>query len=178
VDETGEIGKGFLGRWSERKLRTREAEETGVRPAPDPHPPAPETGEPGEAPLLTDADMPPLESLDGSSDYSGFLSPGVSEALRRKALSQLFHSPRLNLVDGLDDYAEDFAGFVPLGDIVTADMRHRMEQAARRLLCGEEESVVAADALAAEPAADGGGDEAAGGLGDPDPDRDDAEAQT
>ncbi len=78
-------------------------------------------------PLKTDADMPPLDALNEHSDYSGFLSPGVSEELRRLALRKLFHLPRFNVRDELDDCAEDYTGFTPLGDIVTADMRHRME---------------------------------------------------
>ena len=36
-----------------------------------------------------DADMPPIESLDAESDYTGFLSPGVSDALRQAALRKL-----------------------------------------------------------------------------------------
>ena len=39
----------------------------------------------------TDADMPPLESLSADSDFTGFLSPKVSESLRRAALRKLFH---------------------------------------------------------------------------------------
>lgn len=101
--------------------------------------------------LLTDADMPPLDSLGPDSDYSGFLSRGVSRSLRRQALRRLFSSPHLNVVDGLDDYAEDFTGLAPLGDVVTAEMRYRLEQAAR----------VAAAGLEADPAVAG----TAGGRG-------------
>ena len=130
----------FLARWSQRKAQAR----TGVEPpepATEPVPTAAhEPAEPEVAPALTDADMPPLESLDERSDYSGFLSPGVSEALRRKALAKLFHSSAFNATDGLDDYAGDFTQFAPLGNLVTAEMRHRMEQAARRLLEGEDEA--------------------------------------
>ncbi len=126
----------FLSRWSERKLHARRGQalaEPGDAPqaaADQPDPPAAGDSER----LLTDDDMPPLESLGADSDYSGFLSRGVSEALRRKALSKLFRGAHFNVTDGLDDYAEDFTNFAPLGDIVTADMRYRMERAARRLL--------------------------------------------
>lgn len=78
-------------------------------------------------PPLTDADMPGLKDLDGDSDYAEFFSPGVSEKLRRMALRQLFHSAQFNICDGLDDYDEDFTSFEKLGDIVTADMRHRLD---------------------------------------------------
>ena len=98
--------------------------------------------------------MPPLDSLDGHSDYSGFLSRGVSAALRRQALTQLFHSPHLNLTDGLDDFAEDYTSFEAMGDLMTADMRHQIEVAARRLANRAEEGVdaVTADLGAGEPA--------------------------
>jgi len=133
---------GFLSRWSERKLRTRRGElpaEPAGESLPEDEAKDPQVTGEASGPILTDADMPPLESLDAHSDYSGFLSRGVSEALRRKALSKLFRSAHLNVTDGLDDYAEDFTKFAPLGDVVTADMRHRMEQAAKRLLeVGEE----------------------------------------
>jgi len=80
----------------------------------------------------SDEDMPPLDSLDEDSDYSGFLSPGVSEALRRRALRKLFMSAVFNIPDGLDDYDDDFTSFQALGDIVTSDMRHQAEMEAER----------------------------------------------
>ena len=44
---------------------------------------------PSDAPL-TDADMPPIETLTEDSDYTGFMSPEVSEELRKLALRKLF----------------------------------------------------------------------------------------
>ena len=85
-----------------------------------------------EQTVLTDEDMPALESLDEGSDYSGFLSPGVSEELRRRALRKLFMSAVFNVRDGLDDYDEDFTSFEALGDIVTSDMKHMAEVEAER----------------------------------------------
>ncbi len=85
-----------------------------------------------EEKILTDADMPPLESLDEHSDYSGFLSSGVSEDLRRRALRKLFFSAAFNVRDGLDDYDDDFTSFEGLGDMVTADMKHQREVEAER----------------------------------------------
>ncbi len=122
----------FLRRWSERKREARTSGEPGE---------AADTGSRGEAqkaadastaPQLTDADMPPLESLDEGSEYSGFMSPGVSEELRKLALRRLFHLPGFNLRDGLDDYDEDFTSFAALGDVMTQDLRHRIETAAKR----------------------------------------------
>ncbi|MCW8885607.1 MAG: DUF3306 domain-containing protein, partial [Motiliproteus sp.] len=60
---------------------------------------------------LTDEDMPDIETLTEDSDYSGFLSEGVSEALKRKAMRKLFHLPEFNIRDGLNDYDDDFSIF-------------------------------------------------------------------
>lgn len=132
---------GFVARWSRLK---RAAAPPVTDPLAAPTDPAIQSTavQPAEPqkPPLTDADMPPLETLDEHSDYSGFLSEQVSEALRRQALRKLFHSAAFNLCDGLDDYAGDFTSFEKLGDIVTSDMRHQLALAEEKL-----KSVLAAD---------------------------------
>ena len=82
--------------------------------------------------VLTDEDMPEIETLDEKSDFSGFLSPGVSDELRKLALRKLFRSQVFNVRDGLDDYDDDFRSFAALGDIITSDMKHQMELAEER----------------------------------------------
>jgi hypothetical protein len=130
----------FLARWSRRKQLRREEPETAELPA------APEVEELPAA--LTDEDMPPLEVLDENSDFSGFMSPEVSEGLRKLALRKLFQSAGFNLRDGLDDYDEDFTSFAKLGDLITCDMRFSMEQEARA-------AAEAADEVAGLPEAQG-----------------------
>ena len=83
-------------------------------------------------PVLTDADMPPIESLDESSDFSGFMSEGVSDELRNLALRKLFRAPAFNIRDGLDEYDEDYTFFEKLGDVVTCDMKHHIEMKEQR----------------------------------------------
>ncbi len=118
----------LLDRWSRRKREVAmEASDVGERAAV----PAAEVPTQAQA-ELTDADMPPLESLDEHADYSGFFSPKVSEALRQQALQKLFRSAVFNVCDGLDDYAEDFTNFEKLGDVMTAELRHRLRQEAKR----------------------------------------------
>ncbi len=73
-----------------------------------------------------DTDMPALESLDEDSDYSGFMSPKVSDSLRTLALRQLFRGSMFSVRDGLDDYDDDFTQFAKLGDVVTAEMRRQI----------------------------------------------------
>lgn len=135
IEDTESFGDGsFLRRWSSRKRRARrgEVEETpAVKPAEKTEAvKADESAEPER--VLSDEDMPPLESLNEDSDYSGFLSPGVSESLRKLALRKMFLSSKYNVTDGLDDYAEDFTKFAPLGNIITSDMRHQIEMEAER----------------------------------------------
>ena len=116
----------FLSRWSRRKQASHQAPVVEAEAEAEPAIPA------DEPPPLTDADMPPLESLDENSDYSGFLSPEVTEELRQLALQKLFRSACFNVCDGLDDYAEDFTKFEKLGDLMTADLRFRLQEAAKR----------------------------------------------
>ena len=115
--------RSFYARWSRRKLESKtdlDIVEESVSSEQD-------ADEEPAVPALTDADMPALETLHDDSDYSGFLSPEVSDKLREVALRKLFHGKAFNIVDGLDDYDDDFITALPLGDIVTADMRHQAE---------------------------------------------------
>ena len=90
-------------------------------------------------PVLTDEDMPPLESLNEESDFSMFMSRGVSDELRNLALKKLFKAAVFNVRDGLDEYDEDFTSFEKLGDIVTCDMKHAIEMEAKEKLEQEAE---------------------------------------
>jgi hypothetical protein len=136
VQADSETEESFVARWSRRKIETRREPEQNVpnvRPEPDNGLDSVDEALPQPIIEPTDADMPPLEALDEHSDYSGFLSPKVSEELRRRALRKLFQMPKFNLVDGLDDYAEDYRSFEALGDIITADMRYQMERQAQKV---------------------------------------------
>lgn len=130
--EDGELEQGFLARWSQRKLQTERLAPPQTEVLAPPLAAEAEDSEISVA-ALTDADMPPVESLGEASDYRGFLSPKVSEALRKAALRKLFSQSRFNAVDGLDDYAEDFTRFEPLGDLVTHEMRRVLERARKAL---------------------------------------------
>jgi hypothetical protein len=140
-------GESRLSRWSRRKLEA-EQESASVEQAPTVEATA-SLNEPvvdeieAPAPLLTDADMPDIESLTEESDYSGFMSSGVSDELRNLALRKLFRAPVFNIRDGLDEYDEDYTYFEKLGDIVTCDMKHQIEmqeQKLREALANEDEA--------------------------------------
>lgn len=98
------------------------------------------------APLLSDADMPPLETLDAKSDISCFFNAGVSGALKRAALRHVFHLAEYNVRDGLDDYDDDYTNFEPLGDTITSDMKFHSARLERDRLAREAEERLLAEA--------------------------------
>lgn len=134
----------FLSRWSRRKLQARDTDterpaagSTDVTPALAESSTVASESTASQSPEAAprepiDEDMPPLESLHQDADVSMFFSSKVSPQLRRQALSKLFHAPKFNIRDGLDDFDEDYTCFAPLGDTVTADMRYMKELAERR----------------------------------------------
>lgn len=131
----------FISRWSRRKHQSvqESADVTTPTETPADTQPEPVAAETVQK-ELTDEDMPPIEELDEESDFSPFLSSGVSEGLRRMALRKLFTSAKFNVCDGLDDYAEDYTKFAPLGDTITADMKYHMERALKKLQAEEAEA--------------------------------------
>jgi hypothetical protein len=174
ADSPSQHEEGFLSRWSRRKhvAKAGNAEKPLQESIEDSQDdpllakaPAEESAEIAavEEDFPADSDMPPLESLDNDSDYSGFMSPKVSDELRNLALRKLFLGGMFNARDGLDDYDDDFTSFEKLGDIITADMRHQMEMAKEALaasdaaeeeLVEEDESLLEAESVVMDEAAD------------------------
>jgi len=146
----------FLTRWSRRKAMSREGIELPEpvdEPADDselpddavsrneddqPGPAEPGDAQAAEAPTAV-PELPPIESLGEDSDYSAFMASDVPADLQRNALRKLFQSPKFNVRDGLNDYDLDYSSPEPLGDIVTAEMRHRLRVELERLARLEEE---------------------------------------
>lgn len=147
---------GFLSRWSDRKAAARRGE---TPPEPGSPTRSPEKADVSTAEAETSRsdkpvappDLPPLESLDEKSDYSVFFAEGVSEALRRAALRKLFHTAAFNVTDGLDDYAEDFRTFKPLGDVITHEMKRMAALEEKREREKREAQQAEIDRPAAEP---------------------------
>ena len=149
-----------LSRWSRRKQQSAEAtreedlalqlEEQNLAEVDIPGAVAEQNHQETEAeePVLTDADMPAIESLTEDSDFGQFMSSGVSDELRNLALRKMYKAPFFNIRDGLDEYDEDFTSFEKLGNIVTADMRHQMEIEARKKLEAEAKEITEAASTA------------------------------
>ena len=145
IIEAGDDGSdpGFVERWSRLKHEHRQSKLNPVsRPTEaeniEAHAGVVDAGEPAEdqqlaAVILTDEDMPDIETMTADSDYTRFLSSGVSDALRKAALRKLFHCDVFNVCDGLDDYDDDYTQFTNLGSVVTSDMRHQIELKAQRM---------------------------------------------
>jgi len=144
--ESADGGDAFLSRWARRKAAARTGgdpdaavgeaclETEALANAASENADAPTVGEDEQdaGAGLTDEDMPPVSSIDENTDMSGFFSPKVTQAVKKAALKKFFHSPIFNIVDGLDDYDDDFRNFEALGDIITSDMRGQMEREAER----------------------------------------------
>ena len=182
----------FLARWSRRKALSRRGEELPEPPEDADAPPqepadagteaspvaadAVPEGTEGEAGLPADEipELPPLDSLDENSDYSAFLGKGVPPDLKQKALKKLFHSPKFNVRDGLDDYDWDFTNPEPLGDIITAEMRYRVRQELERLAGLDEDEENPEDSPAVAAVDSGEHDDA---DDSPDPEADDERSE-
>ncbi|HRP98231.1 MAG TPA: DUF3306 domain-containing protein [Rhodocyclaceae bacterium] len=138
----------FLARWSRHKLGqdvppaadAAPAAAAGVAAVPngagevsDPVPERidPRTGKPMSE--LTDADMPDLDTLDENADLSAFMAGKVSQALRMKALTKVFHTAKYNQMCLCAEYADDYTAFVPLGDVVPHDLQQAIVREAQRL---------------------------------------------
>ena len=157
--ESAPADESFVARWSRRKQAARGDQNAHQAPSPaEAERSVAPTPVPAPAVTLTDKDMPSIESLTGQSDFSAFLSPGVSEELRRKALYKLFHLPEFNVRCPLDSEYYDCSGYQPLGNMITHEMREALEreaealkQAARDTLLDSDNPAVAAPNPNPEP---------------------------
>ncbi len=98
--------------------------------------------------------LPPLESLNGESDFTPFMREGVPEIIKRKAMRILWRAnPLFGFRDGLNDYDEDFnivhkiidASFgsyqVGRGHLTEEELQEMMPEKAKRAFDEDEEEV-------------------------------------
>jgi hypothetical protein len=126
----------LLRRWSRLKTEAREKEkaggpvkapaaESGGIDAPEaPKAPAEQViGASAHAAVAPgDDSLPPVESLTMDSDFSAFMQPKVDQALKRRALKQLFRDPHFNVMDGLDVYIDDYSKPDPIAPEIVRQM--------------------------------------------------------
>jgi Protein of unknown function (DUF3306) len=113
----------FLARWSRRKREARSG-----NPAPEPtepmeahDPPACGTAEDAPNPDVDLSSLPPIESIDATTDITAFLRKGIPQELSRAALRRTWTAdPAIRDFVGLAENAWDFndpnamPGFGPL----------------------------------------------------------------
>ena len=109
---------GFFSRWSQRK----QAVKLGLAEEEKPQPQNPEPVQAKTSPLATTSQeaaynkakpvkLPTLadvEQLTPQSDFSSFMSQGVTPEVRNAAMKKLFTDPHYNVMDGLDIYIGDY----------------------------------------------------------------------
>jgi len=121
----------FLSRWARlKRAEAGQASETSAVASP--------------TVVATDTaaeELPPVETLDFSSDFTGFLQPKVEESMKRAALKKLFHSGQFHVMDGLDVYIDDYSKADPIPE----EMLRMMEQARGLLFPRDEEGQPAAE---------------------------------
>ena len=120
----------FLSRWSRLKHEAEKTPAAAAEAAP------PVEAEPAQ-------ELPPVESLDFSSDFSRFLRSKAEEGVKRAALKKLFHSPHFNQMDGLDVYIDNYNVFEPIPEEMLQNLAH-----AREMLFGPAEANEPGPALA------------------------------
>ena len=113
-DQPENDGEGFVARWSRRKIEEKEPSKDTKSEVSKLEESASldtnSTRDEGEEEKTNVDDLPDVETLNESSDYTPFLKDGVPEKLKRLALRKLWKSnPVFGIIDGLDDYDEDYS---------------------------------------------------------------------
>jgi hypothetical protein len=116
----------FFRRWSRLKNQSH----AKVTAPTEPQVQHTTSGEPpGDASVAAKAEqaLPTLDDvarLTADSDYSGFVVPGVNKDVQRLALKKLFSDPRINAMDRLDIYIDDYTKPDPISAAMLASLRH------------------------------------------------------
>ncbi len=117
--ESEKDGEGFARRWSRRKSAVREGDPIAPEAAPEEALEKAPADLPAESPgeqvndgrdMPIPEDLPDIDSLDKESDYTLFMRDSTPQYLKRMALRKLWNSdPALAVLDGLNDYDEDYS---------------------------------------------------------------------
>jgi hypothetical protein len=137
---TSEAG-GFFSRWSQRKQAVKQGAPLAepLKAAPEPQrAQAPQEIQVGAAPLplhtaAPSSSAPPEEpvkpltledvaQLTPESDFTSYMTTGVSPEVRNAAMKKLLADPHYNIMDGLDIYIGDYNTPDPLPEGMLAKM--------------------------------------------------------
>lgn len=111
-------------RWSRKKNETRKEMELGPTSTVEPEISAEEqelaiNEALPEQDVLAKYDLPDPDAIELGTDVTGFMRKEIPEFLRRRALRALWRSnPVLAVLDGLNDYDEDYTDAVHVGSVV------------------------------------------------------------
>lgn len=67
--------------------------------------------------------MSDVDTLDGNSSISAFMTEGVEKSIKKAALKKIFLSDEFNVVDGLNDYDHDYASVGSLPSEIAQTLR-------------------------------------------------------
>jgi hypothetical protein len=155
-----ESSKGFLHRWSRKKL---DAEQEFDEPKPD-HAAPPERAEPASAdgaaipaaagkPEFDLSSLPSLESITAATDIRAFLNPGVPAELTRAALRRAWTTDAtIRDFVGLSENAWDFNDPAAIPGFGPLEAGYDVKQAVARMF-GEVEKLTGGDVAGEQPLA-------------------------
>ncbi len=109
---------GFFSRWSQRKQAVKlglaeeeKPQQKNQEPVQSKSAPLANTSQDGAENKAEPVKLPTLadvEQLTPQSDFSSFMSQGVTPEVRNAAMKKLFTDPHYNVMDGLDIYIGDY----------------------------------------------------------------------
>jgi len=148
-----EEDEAFLARWSKRKAQARARPDSGELPSETPQEsagPQPAGAQENEADEIAFEDLPPIDSIDASTDLTPWLRKKIPEAWKQAALSRVWATdPAISQFIGISENAWDWnvpdgvPGFGPLRatDDVVQLLAQAMGQTPRRVIAELEEAV-------------------------------------
>jgi Protein of unknown function (DUF3306) len=99
----------FLSRWSQRKRKVAEEEAAETAKAEPETEAEEEQGEKTDSEILEEFGLRDPDEMKEGDDFSVFMKAALPARIRNRALRRLWASnPAFNVLDGLDDYADDY----------------------------------------------------------------------
>lgn len=102
----------FLSRWS--RLKSGKAVQSEEELAPSSQTVEPKISTDVQDPISSEeVKLPSLDDVEKidelAPDFSAFMQPGVDPGVQQAALKKMFSDPHFNIMDGLDEYIDDYS---------------------------------------------------------------------